>query len=493
MICINILLVDDESGSRSSVGKFLHRLGHNVTECAEGEEALAKYFTGDYPLVLSDIKMPKLSGIDMVKAISSSPVGWKTDCVLFTGYGDMESAIAALRAGAYDYLLKPVSAREIALLVERVAEHLSLKRENKYLNENLHKEVQSATQEAEKELARLRKVVAQSTSLSHIGFFSSEMKKIVEVAQKHHADRAIPVLIEGETGTGKEIIARIIHYGKFNSDTVASPFVDINCAAFTPNLFESELFGYEPGSFTGGLSKGQKGKLDAAAGGTLFLDELAEIPLDLQGKLLRVIQEKEFYRVGGLKKNKTDVRIVCATNVNLEKKVEQGAFRRDLYYRLSVGHIRIPPLRERCDDIVPTAMIFLRQFSHEKRKQFETFSDEAAAMMQNYRWPGNVRELRNTIEWIVFMHNAKEVFRNHFPSTWCECQEAINVNPVQGNNLMQIVLPVEGYSLNKFKDNIIRSVLEMHKGNKSATARYLGISRKAMNLYAARILKKEKD
>jgi two-component system, NtrC family, response regulator AtoC len=259
---------------------------------------------------------------------------------LFTGHGDMATAIEALRSGAYDYLLKPINVAELAVITDRIAEHQSLLRENRVLNTRFTDEVQAATEEARQEVSRLRQLVSHYIGIDNVGVFSETMRQIVQQAQKYHEDRLIPVLIEGETGTGKEIIARMIHFGGAARE---APFVDVNCAALTASLFESELFGYEAGAFTGGLVKGQKGKLDVAQGGTLLLDEVGEIPLELQGKLLRVMQEKEFYRVGGLKKVKTDVRIICATNANLEKCVEEGTFRKDLFYRLKVGHIVIPP------------------------------------------------------------------------------------------------------------------------------------------------------
>lgn len=481
---INILVVDDEPNSRNSVAKFLHRLGHSVTECSSGEDALSVFFRGDFSLVLTDIKMGGVSGIDVVKMISSSPLGWKTDCVVFTGYGDMESAIAALRASAYDYLLKPVSADELAILVERVKEHQALLRENRYLNEHLQEEVANATREKEIELNRLRKAMARTAALSLVGFFSKPMKDIAAMAQKYHQDRAIPVLIEGETGTGKEIVARLIHYGHLESNSLAAPFVDINCAAFTPTLFESEFFGYEPGSFTGGLAKGQKGKLEVATGGTIFLDEIAEIPYELQGKLLRVIQEKEYYRVGGLKKYKTDVRIICATNMDLKDMVDKGTFRRDLYFRLRVGHVLIPPLRERQDDIVPLATMFLQHFSQEKKKRFVSISPEASAALKDYFWPGNIRELRNVIEWVTFMYDEKEVELWHLPMRADETDAAAPpASTDDESNVLRIVLSETGYSLDRIKDDVINKVLEITNGNKSAAARYLGITRKTLGLH----------
>lgn len=478
---MNILLVDDDSNSRISVGRFLRQLGYDVAEFNNARDALAAYTKSDYPMVLSDIKMPGMSGIELLKAIQSLPNGWQTDVVLYTGYGDMASSIEALREGAYDYLLKPVNAEELAAITEKIAEHQALRRDNKQLKEYFDEAVTAATQETQQELNRLRKLVARSAGLGNIGIFSDEMKKIVELAAKYHDDRALPVLIEGETGTGKEVVARLVHYGAGIKDDVG-PFIDINCATFNPNLFESELFGYDPGAFTGSLGKGQKGKLDTATGGTIFLDELEELPPELQGKLLRVIQDKEFYRVGGLKKIKVDVRFVCATNVNLAKKVEDGYFRKDLYYRLKVGHIVIPPLRKRSEDILPLALMFLNDFARQKKKRFKNIGDDVANMLVSHQWPGNVRELRNVLEWAVSMHDDTELKPHHLEildiiSKTNDEGMAINKEPI---NLTDIVLPSEHLPFEDYCKGIIKKALEMHNGNKVKTAEYLGISRQSL-------------
>jgi len=265
--------------------------------------------------------------------------------------------------------------------------------------------VEQATKEVKKEYHRLQKIVIESAGLDRAVFNSSIMKDIFSLAMKYHTDRKIPILIEGETGTGKEIIARLIHYGNPSSPDTSRPFIDINCAALPNTLFESELFGYEAGAFTGSLNKGQKGKIESACGGTLFLDEISEIPIDLQSKLLRVIQEKEYYPIGGLKKKKVDVRIICATNVDLADQVKNSKFRKDLFFRLKVGHVFIPPLRERKEDIIALANTFLKLYSVEKHKKYEGIDEQAMTTLLNYKWPGNVRELKNVIEWAVFMHD----------------------------------------------------------------------------------------
>lgn len=354
--------------------------------------------------------------------------------------------------------------------------------ENKVLVERFSDEVQAATEDARREVARLKQALEPTTGLERLVFSSPQMKAIVLQAQKYHDNRAIPVLIEGETGTGKEIIARMIHYGySAGEQGIASPFIDVNCAAITASLFESELFGYESGAFTGSLTKGQKGKFDIAQGGTLLLDEVGEIPLELQGKLLRVIQEKEFYRVGGLKKIKTDVRIVCATNADLEQRVEQGAFRRDLYFRIKVGNFLIPPLRERREDIIPLAELFLRQFADKRPDRFRKIGNEAAEMLLAYNWPGNVRELRNTMEWVSFMYDDVELKASHL----AKFRKDLSVLPVSADKCQSVFpesfsLPDSGFNLEEYINWIIEQAITACHGNKTTAAMRLGISRRSL-------------
>ena len=473
---MRILLVDDERASREAVRWFLKRQDHEVTECSNGEEALEKLTAGDYPMVLSDIRMPGMSGTELAMAIKLLPNSWRTDIVLFTGYGDTQTAVAALRAGVYDYLQKPVDAKELASVIERIAEHQALLRENKTLTERFDDEVNAAKEETRDELSKMKQMVAESV-IGKIGVFSESMRALFAHAQKFHTDRSIPVLIQGETGTGKEIIAKTVHYGTGADKATLGAFVDINCAAIAANLFESELFGYEPGAYTGGITKGQKGKFDLAQGGTLFLDEVGEIPLELQGKLLRVLQEKEYYRVGGLKKIKTDVRIICATNVPLEERVEKGTFRRDLYFRLKVGHVTIPPLRERKEEIVPLAEVFLHDFARQKGKKFAAIQPETAKILEQHSWPGNVRELKNVIEYATFAYDEVELKPWHVIQqihTEVAGEKPADM-PVEERQLV-LPLPPNGYPIKQYTDDIIRTILEMQHGNQTAAARYLGMS-----------------
>ncbi|SMC70560.1 sigma-54-dependent transcriptional regulator [Sporomusa malonica] len=475
---MNILLVDDSHFSRYCVAKSLARVGHNVIECENGEDALKRFSECYFPLVLTDIMMPGITGLELLRKISALPAGKDTDVVLFTASNQVELAIEALRAGAYDYLLKPINEQELSIIIQRVIEQRLILKEHRQLKEQFIYEVEAATEETRQELERLKEVLAHTSGTHQVGFFSPIMQNLVLQAQKYHTDRAIPVLIEGETGTGKELFASMIHNGCLLS---GEPFVPINCAAISPTLFESELFGYEAGAYTGGLTKGQKGKIDLAQGGTLFLDEIGEMSMELQAKLLRVIQEKEFFRVGGLQRIKTDIRIICATNVDLYERLKSGTFRKDLYYRLKVGHILIPALRQRPEDIVPLAELFLKQFAQDKGKRFVRLGAEAAELLLAYEWPGNVRELRNAMEWVVFMYDDREVkpchlgiLNSHFSSDFSNGFARI-IDP------LNFTLPQGGFCLDDYTDRIIEKALDMHKGNKAEAARMLGITRRAFS------------
>jgi DNA-binding NtrC family response regulator len=408
---MRILLVDDDQDSRTYLANYLAILGHEVTQRQSGEEALAAFPGQSFHMVLSDIKMEGISGIDLVREMKARHPESRTDIVLYTGFIDVELAIGALRAGAYDYLTKPINFSELGAVLDRVAEHQSLLQENLLLNTRFEERVKAASGDKDRELASLQSLLARQAGLDNFWAFSPAMLEVVRQARCYHTDRSIPVLIQGETGVGKEIVAKLIHHGDGQE---GQPFIDINCTALTPSLFESELFGYEGGAFSGGQARGQKGKLDLASGGSLFLDEIAEIPVELQAKLLRVLEEKSYYRVGGLKKLSADIRVISATNLELDERIQTGRFRRDLYYRLKVGHLRVPPLRERPEDIRNIGLRLLQDFSRKRGKHFAALSDAAAERLLAYHWPGNVRELRNAMEWVSFMHDGEVLLPEHF-------------------------------------------------------------------------------
>lgn len=481
---MRILLVDDDGEGRSYLARFLELHGHTVIECGSGEEALQRYQEGQFELVLSDIRMGGMTGIDLVSAVRELDLEPAADVVLYTGDVDVALAIAALRAGAFDYLTKPINIQELHAVLQRVEEHQALLRENRMLTEHFNERVQEATADVRYQLKHLRELVAEQAGITKFCAYSPASRRVVEQARRYHTDRSLPVLIQGETGVGKEVIANIIHYGDLEN---AGPFVDINCAALTPTLFESELFGYEAGAFTGATTRGQKGKLDAAKGGTLFLDEIGEIPVELQAKLLRVLEEKSFYRVGGLKKVQTDVRIIAATNVDLEQRVEEGLFRKDLYFRLNVGRIVIPPLRERPEDILPMAMMYLQDFSRSRGRRFARISEGAAHLLLTYNWPGNCRELRNLMEWVSFMFDDEELKPEHLRHIAQESgaaprapepapDQAQAASPPAGEEEADPASGPERFNLEYHTEQLIRAALQEYGGNKTQAARALGIS-----------------
>ncbi|HAS90287.1 MAG TPA: sigma-54-dependent Fis family transcriptional regulator [Desulfovibrio sp.] len=467
---MRILLVDDDAPTRDSLAEYLTLLGHAVTACGDAVAALKVCRNHSFEMVLSDIQMPGRTGIELVRDIKALSLTTPPDVVLYTGHADLELAIGALRAGAYDYLTKPINLDELAAILDRVAEHQALLHENEKLTDHFDKVVAEATSEVRAELSQLRELLSQQAGLDNIGIFSEAMWEVVNQARLYHEDRDLPVLIQGETGVGKDIVAKLIHYGE-DSSRSQRPFVDINCAALPANLFESELFGYEAGAFTGSATRGARGKIDLAKGGTLFLDEIGEIPVELQAKLLRVIENKSFYRVGGLSKVETNIRIIAATNVDLTGQIEKGLFRSDLYYRLRVGSILVPSLRERTDDIVPLALLFLKAFAGKRGKAFRDISPEAAIVLEHRPWAGNVRELKNAMEWVSVMHDAPVLMPEHLSGFF------------EG---MQRHAPVRDRSPSLYKANQpkkkrpteqdIDDALAATGGNKTKAAARLGIS-----------------
>ncbi|PKM87601.1 MAG: sigma-54-dependent Fis family transcriptional regulator [Firmicutes bacterium HGW-Firmicutes-12] len=434
---MNIMLVDDNKENRESIKNFLEHLGHQVIEAENGRQVLQEINKHDIQLLLSDIKMPEMSGIELLRNLRNEDYRFKI--VLFTAFGDVDTVVEALRLRAFDFLQKPVSADELVSIIDRVA----------------------------KDATTINYPTITLPVKNNVLVYSDKMRNIFKIALKYHNTRDIPVLIEGETGTGKEVLARIIHNGNRKNNT---PFVDINCAAISPNLFESELFGYEPGAFTGGSSRGQKGKFDLAIGGTIFLDEIGDIPLEQQAKLLRVLQEHEYYRVGGLTKIKMDSRIICATNNNLEKAIKEGKFRPDLYFRLKVGYIHLPPLRKRTEEILPLTNHFLKEFSTIANKECQNLSYEAEELLLSYSWPGNIRELRNMMEILAFMNDNTIITPDHLDRLLIFNED----DPYELNN---DCLPS---ALRDATKKQVIQALNVNKGNKTEAARQLGISRRSL-------------
>ena len=461
---MRILLADDEQISREMMADYLEGLlGHEVVQCDNGKEALEKFKEEPFRLVVSDIKMPVMNGNELLHEIKQLPEGKDCVVVLITGYAELDSAVQAVRDGAFDYLRKPIDIEQLDSLIVNIQNVIS--------NNDKPEEEDDPAAEGLLENGSFIDVAGKF----RMGVFSAEMKEVISLAMKLHNEKSVPVLIEGESGTGKELIANLVHHGKGSSGE-DKPLVSINCSAISSSLFESELFGFEGGSFTGAKSKGQMGKIELAAGGTLFLDEIGDMPLELQPKLLRVIQDKKYYRVGGLEEINADVRIIAATNRDLSKLVEKGTFRKDLFHRLNTGWIRLPALSGQPESIAPMAQMFLNEFSKEKGKKFKIISSNAVKLLREYSWPGNIRELRNVIERVTILYDEIELRPKHLGMLDVDKDIADDSAFILDTD--NFSLPdKEKFSLRDINTVIIRKALEKFNGNQTQAAKYLGISR----------------
>jgi two-component system response regulator AtoC len=442
-----ILVVDDEDSVRKLLLAVLKREGYHVESAIDGVDALEKFNVVKPHLVVMDIRMPNLDGMATFKEMKRlQPT---IAVVLMTAFAAVETAVQAIKLGAFDYLIKPFDIDEVKLLVNRA---IQIQRMTKEIR-TLHRELNNNY--------RLDKILTNSSKMEEL------CKMIAKVAQSNAS-----VLITGESGTGKELIANTVHY---NSPRHNRPFIKINCGALPEGLLESELFGHEKGAFTGAIMR-RTGRVEQADKGTLFLDEIGEISPNLQVKLLRVLQEREFERVGGNETIKTDIRIVVATNRNLEEMVKTGQFRQDLYYRINVVCLNAPPLRERKEDISLLAENLLQKFSQENDKQIIGFEIEAMKMMEQYNWPGNVRELANVVERAVIMSTGSQIFVEDLPE--------IIYKPVSKEERGSQEENHHGLTLKEMikeeECKLIRQALGRNKGNKVKTAKELGISRRAL-------------
>ncbi len=471
---MRILLVDDDASGREAAAYFLEKqLGHSVKECKDGKEALEVFKKEPFPFVLTDWKMPHKDGLGLLNEIKSSIQGDQTDVVIMTGYADIDSVIAALRGMAMDYLQKPLRVHKLAEVVKKAE-----KRYKRRLNSNGGAQVQDAETEDNPQAVRgkndlFERAVMNVPGAGNVGIVSRAMYEIVKKSLQFHEDRTLPVLIEGETGTGKEVVAKLIHHGESGSKL---PFISINCSAIPRELFESELFGYVEGAFTGASKKGSGGKLKMAEGGTLFLDDIIEMPLELQSKLLRLLQEKEYYRVGGEKLFTADVRFIASANRKVQDVVKEGNFRQDLYYRLNIGRIQIPPLSEQIESIPALAQIIMRKISDEKGRRFRTISKGAVDLLKKHKWEGNIRELENTIERAIQLNDGFELRPDHFEYLMKEYEE-LAPSTAGALKLGEIELPENGLDFKELEAEIINKALKLNDGNKTAAAEYLGLTR----------------
>jgi DNA-binding NtrC family response regulator len=381
-----ILIVDDELIMRESLAGWLQRDGHETDTAASGEEALERLKDTRFDILLVDIKMEGMSGLDVLKQVKENDPDLAV--VMITAYGSISSAIEAMKNGAYDYLLKPFDPNELGILIEKIMEHQAQRRETLYLREQ------------DRDRTRFESMIGQSRALQ-------EVFDLVEDV----AGTDSTVLITGETGTGKGLAARAIHT---QSPRCAGPFVVVNCGAFPEHLLESELFGYQKGAFTDAKTT-KKGRLELAHGGTLFLDEIGTISMRMQIDLLRVLEDRIFYRLGGTQPIEADFRVIAATNRDLEQAIKEGTFREDLYYRLNVISFTMPPLREHKEDIPLLAEHFLHRFTQETNKSIDQVSREAMDEMMLYDWPGNVRELENAVERAVVVGKGRRILPQDLP------------------------------------------------------------------------------
>jgi len=383
-----ILVVDDEASARNGLAKLLQQEGYEVDTAADGVEALSSLSDNAPGLIISDLKMPNMDGMALLEQLRARSI--EVPVIVATAFGEVSTAVAAMRAGAEDYLTKPIDFDALLLVVERTLAREEIKSEA----ENLRRQLRARDKEG----------------LEGLLGVSPAMQRVYQMVRQVAGARAT-VLITGESGTGKGEVARALHT---LSPRAGKPFVSLHCAALAESLLESELFGHEKGSFTG-ADKRRIGRIEQADGGTLFLDELGEIPASTQVKLLRVLQERTFERVGGNETIKVDVRVVAATNKNLSEEVREHRFREDLYYRLNVVHIDMPPLRQRGNDVVVLAQHFLRHFARENHRRIEGFADGARAKLVAHRWPGNVRELENAIERAVVFSEGELIEAEALP------------------------------------------------------------------------------
>ena len=437
---LTILVADDEKNIREGLREALALDGYEVATAADGREALDAVTRGDVDLLITDLKMPRLSGEELLKSVAAQfptmPV------IILTGHGTIESAVQAMHDGAYDFLTKPVNLDRLSLLVKRALASRELAVQNRAMQEELER---------------------RSGFASIIGR-SAEMRQVFEMVRQVAPSRS-SVLITGESGSGKEMIAEALHYTSPRKD---KPFIKLHCAALTESLLESELFGHEKGAFTGAIAR-KRGRFELANLGTLFLDEIGEINQNVQIKLLRVLEEKKFERVGGEETVETDVRVIAATNRDLKEAISKGTFREDLYYRLNVVNIHIPPLRERKEDIPLLVSAFLKEFSQENGKPIEGIDAKARLSLYNYSWPGNVRQLRNSIESAVVLSKGTTITLDDLPP---------NIRGETGTDSLRLAV---GASLADMEKEVIRSTLAREGGNKSRTAEILGIGRKTLH------------
>ena len=435
-----ILIVDDEKNTREGLKWSLETPEREVRIAASAEDALELFHQDHFDLVVTDLKMPGMDGLELLRRIKAEEPD--VEMIVLTAHGSIETAVEAMRAGAYDYQMKPVDLEELKLVCDRALRTRRLTLENE----------------------ELKNLVNKRYGFQNIIGNAPAMEKVFQIVRQVAPTRAT-VLIQGESGTGKELVAHAIH---LNSPRAQQSFVAVNCGALSSSLLESELFGYEKGAFTHAL-RTKPGRFELADGGTIFLDEISETTPDFQVKLLRVLQSQTFERVGGVDTLKVDVRVLAATNRDLQQCVAEGKFREDLFYRLNVVQINLPPLRERREDIPILVDAFLKEFCKANGREGLSISPKAMNLMQDYAWPGNVRQLRNVIEGMVVMNSGKEITPRDLPD------DLRRESPANGAVTLRV-----GATLVDAERELIKATLAEQHGNRAATAKVLGIGRKTL-------------
>ncbi|QQS35438.1 MAG: sigma-54-dependent Fis family transcriptional regulator [Ignavibacteriales bacterium] len=440
-----VLIVDDDDLVCLSLKKVLLKLGYDVEVCMKGEEAVSTVEEFEPDVILLDIYLTTHNGLDLLKDFKKK--FYHIPIIMITGYSDIKIAVSAIKSGAFDFLLKPIDLEHLQMVISRALETSSLKTEV----DKLHTLLKSD------ELTR--------------EFFgkSKKMQRLVASVEKLALSSDTTILISGESGTGKEVIAKYIHQKSPRKD---STYIEINCATIPKELAESELFGHERGAFTGAAQKTKLGKFELANGGTILLDEIGELSKDLQVKLLRVLQERKFYRLGGEKEISINVRVLAATNRNLEEEVKSGNFREDLFYRLNVAQVIVPPLRERKEDIALLAYSFLKEFSIKFGKVVKGIDAEAISILESYPWKGNVRELRNVMERAVLLLEDDELKAEHLSSL---AESGASAEKDEDKFILKI--PSKGVQIDLVLKSLIQKTLKITNGNQVKAAKILGLSR----------------
>jgi len=437
----HLLLVDDDIGHRTMLKLNLEKLGYNISEASDGDEVLGTVQKNFFDLILLDLKMKRMGGIETLEALRGAGIHIPT--IVITAFSSIESVVTAMKKGAYDYITKPIDIDNLAHILTRALDHSSLRTEN----------------------ANLKDRLAETYSFNKI-IGSSEVMQELFSTLRLVAESDATVLIQGESGTGKELVANALHE---NGPRKKGPFIKVNCSALHENLLESELFGHEAGAFTGAAAR-RKGRFELAHGGSLFLDEIGDMSLPTQARILRVLQEGEFERVGGNDTISVDVRLIAATHKDLEKMIEEGTFRQDLYFRLAVVPIDLPPLRERQGDIPDLANHFLKKKNKKNNKNIKCFHPETLSIFMHYNWNGNIRELENTVERAVILCLGEQITPRELPPRFLPD----NNTPMSGN------FSARGWTLRDMEREMIRATLNETNNNKSLAAKNLGIARQTL-------------